>query len=224
MNQVAEPAPVVCNRASEPVPSKSSENSEFACIPSLTGAIDRDDRKHGPSAEALKKGYIMHRSALAAHAETIEPELGVPRFTSQEELEALTADWPSSRLVDIWNRLPGNTPVKKFTNRQTAIRRIWKALEASATAPAAARPVQPSKPRKPGAKVAVVPPQPATKSETIVALLRKPGGATLKAIMEATGWQAHSVRGFISGQLTKKMRLKIKSVKRAGERVYSVRS
>jgi hypothetical protein len=41
--------------------------------------------------------------------------------------------------------------------------------------------------------------------------------------MAATSWQAHSVRGFISGQVTKKMRLKIKSFKRDGERVYSIR-
>jgi hypothetical protein len=190
----------------------------------LLRAIDRDDRKHGPSAEALKKGYIMHRSTPAAHAETMELALGLPRFTSQEELETIAADWPSSRLVDIWNKLPGNTPVNKFANRQTAIRRIWKALEASATPPTAARPVQRPKPRKPGAKVPTVQEAPATKSETILTLLRKPGGATLKALMEATGWQAHSIRGFISGQLAKKMRLKIKSVKRAGERVYSVRS
>ena len=160
---------------------------------------------------------------ITVHGDDGEPGPGVPHFRSQAELGVLAADWPSSRLVDIWNRLPGNTPVKKFTNRQTAIRRIWKSLEASATPHAAARPVQP-KPRKPGAKVPVVPQTPATKSETMLALLRKPGGATLKVLMEATGWQAHSVRGFISGQLAKKMRLKIKSVKRAGERVYSVRS
>jgi hypothetical protein len=42
--------------------------------------------------------------------------------------------------------------------------------------------------------------------------------------MAATGWQAHSVRGFISGQITKKMRLKVKSIKREGERTYSIRS
>jgi Protein of unknown function (DUF3489) len=42
--------------------------------------------------------------------------------------------------------------------------------------------------------------------------------------MAATGWQAHSVRGFISGQLTKKLRLKVRSGKRDGERVYSIRA
>ena len=168
---------------------------------------------------------IDTRNNLATHRGAVDPALGVARFTTQQELEALAADWPGPRLVDIWNRFPGNTPVRRFTNRQTAIRRIWKALETSSAPPAAARPqVQPKEPRKLGAKAPAVPQPPATKAESILALLRKPGGATLKALMEATGWQAHSVRGFISGQLAKKMRLKIKSMKRAGERVYSVRS
>ncbi len=64
----------------------------------------------------------------------------------------------------------------------------------------------------------------ATKSDQILALLRKPGGATLKALMAASGWQAHSVRGFISGQLVKKMGLRVKSLRRDGERVYAVKS
>jgi hypothetical protein len=170
---------------------------------------------------ATKPIYTIDtRNNLAAHEGAVEPAPGVVQFTSQEELEALAADWPGSRLVDIWNRFPGNTRVKKFTNRQTAIRRIWKALEANTARPSAARLVRQSKQGKPSAKTSPA----ATKAETILALLRKPGGATLKALMEATGWQAHSVRGFISGQLAKKKRLKIKSMKRAGERVYSVRS
>ena len=63
-----------------------------------------------------------------------------------------------------------------------------------------------------------------TKAELVLSLVRQTGGATLRTLMAATGWQAHSVRGFISGQLTKKMGLKVRSFKRDGERVYSVRS
>jgi len=44
-----------------------------------------------------------------------------------------------------------------------------------------------------------------------LALLKRAGGATLQHLMRATGWQAHSVRGFISGALGKKLRLKIES-------------
>jgi hypothetical protein len=63
-----------------------------------------------------------------------------------------------------------------------------------------------------------------TKADQILALLKRPGGASLKAIMSATSWQAHSVRGFISGHLIKKMKLRVESFRRDGERVYAIRS
>jgi len=56
----------------------------------------------------------------------------------------------------------------------------------------------------------------------VIALLERPAGASLKAIMSATGWQAHSVRGFISGQLGKRLGFRVKSFERDGERVYAI--
>src|SRR4051812_47272753 len=50
-------------------------------------------------------------------------------FTTEKELNALAAAWLGSRLVEIWNRLPGVNPVTRFTDRKTAVRRIWKALQ-----------------------------------------------------------------------------------------------
>jgi hypothetical protein len=50
-------------------------------------------------------------------------------FRSQTELSELAAAWTASRLVEIWNSIPGCVPVKKFTNRKTAILRIWKAIQ-----------------------------------------------------------------------------------------------
>jgi hypothetical protein len=148
---------------------------------------------------------------------------GTVAFTSESELQSLGADWPSSRLLDIWSRLPNTTPVTKFTNRKTAIRRIWKALESGSIAETAEERVLPVKGRKAKGRTRTGTTG-ATKSETVLALLRQSGGATLKALMAATGWQAHSVRGFISGQLTKRMRLKVKSFRRDGERVYTIRT
>jgi len=56
-------------------------------------------------------------------------------------------------------------------------------------------------------------------------MLKRPNGATLAEIMKAAGWQAHSVRGFISGTLTKKMGLTVVSAKgEDGERNYSIKA
>ena len=62
-----------------------------------------------------------------------------------------------------------------------------------------------------------------SKTTKVIDLMKRPGGATLNEIVAATNWQAHSVRGFISGTLGKKMGLTITSAKREdGERVYSL--
>jgi Protein of unknown function (DUF3489) len=62
-----------------------------------------------------------------------------------------------------------------------------------------------------------------SKTEAILSLLKRPGGASLQEIMKATDWQAHSVRGFISGTLGKKMSLAVVSAKTSdGERNYSI--
>jgi hypothetical protein len=67
--------------------------------------------------------------------------------------------------------------------------------------------------------------RPGTKTAKILRLLGRPGGASLAELTKATGWQPHSVRGFLSGAVKRKMRLKLASVKRAdGERAYRVAS
>jgi len=48
-------------------------------------------------------------------------------------------------------------------------------------------------------------PRCATKSEKIIRLLKRPAGATIADLQKATGWQAHSVRGFLSGTVKKRM-------------------
>ncbi len=63
-----------------------------------------------------------------------------------------------------------------------------------------------------------------SKTAQVLDLLKRSGGATLKQLMKATGWQAHSVRGFLSGALGKKMGLTVTSTKAEDEeRRYSVK-
>jgi hypothetical protein len=66
------------------------------------------------------------------------------RFRNEAGLNKLAADWPTARLVDIWNSLPGASPVKKFKDRQTAVSRIWKALQSLGQAAPAADELSPA--------------------------------------------------------------------------------
>jgi len=63
-----------------------------------------------------------------------------------------------------------------------------------------------------------------SKTATILEMLKRPGGATAKELLKATGWQPHSLRGFLSGTVGKKMGLTVTSTKgEDGERSYSVK-
>jgi hypothetical protein len=83
---------------------------------------------------------------------------------------------------------------------------------------------------KKGAKRAKVPEKATgarqgSKTAAVLDLLKRPGGATTKELMKATGWQPHSVRGFLSGTVGKKMGLAVTSTKgEDGERTYSVKA
>ncbi len=158
---------------------------------------------------------------------------GQDRFATEKEFAKLSSDWPISRFAEVWNGFAGVVPfdslkpVKKFTDRKTAVGRIWKAIQALTPTPAPqAAPAAPKKARATkqataksatGAKGA----REGSKKAIVLELIRRTDGASLKEIMDATDWQAHSVRGFISGSLGKKMGINVESFKRAdGERAY----
>jgi len=63
---------------------------------------------------------------------------------------------------------------------------------------------------------------PGSKQSRVITLLQSPAGATIAAMMQATGWQQHSVRGFLAGVVRKRLKLKLESRKLDGTRVYRI--
>jgi hypothetical protein len=61
-----------------------------------------------------------------------------------------------------------------------------------------------------------------SKQETVLSMLRHAKGTTVAAIVEATGWQPHSVRGFFAGVIKKKLKLKLASEKIGKARIYRI--
>src|ERR1700682_6808585 len=84
-------------------------------------------------------------TALDSQQSDFEGEI----FASQQELAELAAKWPANRLIEVWNGIPGLAPVKKFTDRKSAVARIWKAIQSldggGATEAATTAPKQASK-------------------------------------------------------------------------------
>jgi len=82
-----------------------------------------------------------------------------------------------------------------------------------------------SGPAAPSAKASKVSPgrrNPHSKQDQIVALLQRPGDATLEGLVKVTGWQKHSVRGFLAGTVRKKLKLPLLSLKIDGIRTYRI--
>ncbi len=63
-----------------------------------------------------------------------------------------------------------------------------------------------------------------TKQSAAIDMLRSPGGATIAALTKTTGWQPHSVRGFLAGVVRKRLKLDLQSAVVEGVRIYRITS
>jgi Protein of unknown function (DUF3489) len=61
-----------------------------------------------------------------------------------------------------------------------------------------------------------------SKQARVIAMLRSPTGTAIAAIMKATGWQRHSVRGFLAGVVRKRLKLNLVSKELNGNRIYRI--
>src|SRR3954451_19931764 len=179
---------------------------------SLRAADIRQDKPVEQSGDSGRTYRIMSDGSAGLLSVTGDVPQDAVAFSTPEQLDAVTANWPMRRLVDLWNQLPGQRRVARFENRSVAVQRLWRAIESLQLLAAKPQEVEPTKKEV----------RRRTTAERILELLKAPEGATLAALMQATGWQAHSVRGFLSGKLSKQMGLRVSSLRRNGGRVYAL--
>jgi hypothetical protein len=119
---------------------------------------------------------------------------------SNEEFHA--APLSGSRLLALWNALPGVEKRRKLGDRDLLIDQLWWAIEALPDRQSDAKRL--------------------SKQDEVIAMLHRPEGATVDEVVSATGWQRHTVRGLFSGTLKKKLGLTLASAKEERGRVYRI--
>jgi hypothetical protein len=107
------------------------------------------------------------------------------------------------------NRTKRRIPMSASANKKLAI--------------SSAAPILPAKPvQKAGRNAKANGANPDSKQSRVIAMLRTPAGTTIAGMMKATGWQKHSVRGFLAGVVRKRLNLNLTSEKVDGNRVYQI--
>jgi hypothetical protein len=104
-------------------------------------------------------------------------------------------------------------------NRQTDTPRSNAGVSRTTTPP---KPKSTDQPRSSLRSTKPLQPSAKSKQAAVVSLLLRPEGATIAAMMETTGWKSHSVRGFLTGVVRKRLKLKLGSEKSGKHRIYRI--
>jgi hypothetical protein len=147
--------------------------------------------------------YIIGNDGIRLwHEASTTVSEGEVAVASKEELHA--APLSGKRVLALWNALPGVEKRRKVGDRAALVDQLWSAIEALP------EPEPPSEAKRP------------SKQDEVIAMLRRPEGATVDEVASATGWQRHTVRGVFSGTLKKKLGLTLASAKEQRGRVYRI--
>src|SRR6266436_1283452 len=145
--------------------------------------------------------YIIGNDGITlCHEPPAAVNEGEIAVASSAELNA--ARLSGKALLALWNALPGVEKRRKVADRGALIEQLWSAIEML--------PDPQSEAKRP------------SKQDEVIAMLRRPQGATVDEVVSATGWRRHIVRGVFSGTLKKKLGLALASAKEDRGRVYRI--
>jgi hypothetical protein len=196
----------------------------------LSTACQREDRSVYPIAAKISGAPLAKvlKSLLARELiEEVETTDAAATWRTREDGIALSLRGTPAACGEIAVAPAQTRPAKPARAKAAKTGGAKKAHAAARSATQAKKAPKAAKGRSPARKPAVAPTRGKTREGTkqaeMIALLRRPDGATIDDIVAATGWQKHTVRGAIAGALKKKLGLDVTSEKIEGRgRVYKI--